>query len=144
MAHKDEGNYGGKHAGETEINPEIAEQIWKKGRDSSLDCATAHEIAAELGVQPAEVGETLDLMEWKITRCQLGLFGYGEPSKLIKPASAVSDAQKEVLEKKAHKGHISCLAVWEAAAALSISRLDSACLCEAMKLKIDGCQLGSF
>lgn len=145
MAHKDEGNYGAKHGGgEVEINHEIAEQIWRKGKDNSLDCAAAHEIAAEMGVQPGEVGETLDLMEWKITRCQLGLFGYGKPSKRIKAAETVLPEQEAVLRKKVNKGGISCLSVWEAAKELSVSRLEAACLCDALELKIKDCQLGSF
>ncbi len=116
MAHKDEGNCGAKHGGgEVDINPEIAELIWKRGTENSLDCANAHKIAAELDVPPADVGKTLDLMEWKITRCQLGLFGYENPSKRIK-----------------------------AAAELSVSRLEAACLCDALDLKIGRCQLGSF
>jgi len=144
MAHKDEGNYGGKHDGEVEIRPEIAEPIWRAGRDSRLDCAGAHKIAEELEVSPAEVGETLDLMEWKITRCQLGLFGYGQPSKLIKAAESVTEEQKQVLSRRSRKNAITCLDLWEAAEELKLGRLETACLCEALGLKIHDCQLGSF
>ncbi len=144
MAREDEGNYGGKHSDEIEINPEIAERIWKYGNEKSIDCIIAHKIAQELDLQPEEIGETLDLMEFKITKCQIGLFGYGAEGKKIKILDDVPEDLEKSLKKRAPDGSLSCLDIWKAAAESNVSRLSAACGAETPGFKIKECQLGAF
>ena len=48
----------------------------KKMKNNRISCAGAHKIASVLHAAPAEVGRTIDLLEARIVKCQLGLFGY--------------------------------------------------------------------
>ena len=46
--------------------------------DKRIACHAVHKIAQELSCSPLKVGQTADLMEVRINRCQLGLFGRGK------------------------------------------------------------------
>ena len=41
----------------------------------SLSCATANQLAQEMGVAPQEIGEMANQLGLRITDCQLGCFG---------------------------------------------------------------------
>ena len=45
-----------------------------------LPCALAFDIAGKNNVAPKEVGVALDVLNIRLTKCQLGLFGY-QPKK---------------------------------------------------------------
>ncbi|MBI9104836.1 MAG: hypothetical protein JEY99_20640 [Spirochaetales bacterium] len=144
MARKDAGNYGEKHPEEIEIDPEIADRIWKGGDKNAIACEIAHKIAEELDVTAEEVGQTIDLMEWKIEKCQLGLFGYGEKKKIIFPLEDIPATLEKAVKKRAPQGYLSCQDLWAAAKEAEATKLDAACAAEGLKLKIRNCQLGSF
>ncbi|MFA7462783.1 MAG: hypothetical protein WCY59_06555, partial [Anaerovoracaceae bacterium] len=84
------------------------------------------------------------LMETRLTRCQLGLFGYTPESRIIKPADAVAPDLEEAIRGALLNGKISCLASWEIAKRFGIARMDVACACETLRIKITSCQLGAF
>ena len=88
MAHSDAGRYAAKHAPGGSPDERIAEEVREKARQGELSCAEAERIGAALGVKLEEVGRTLDLLEIRIGRCQLGLFGYG-PEGEVGPAGGV-------------------------------------------------------
>lgn len=144
MAHEDAGHYAAKHPEEASIDLEIAEQVNAKLVDNRISCADALDIAEALNVSPAEVGVTIDLLEARITKCQLGLFGHSPQKRIVKPAGQVSPELQNVIEKARDEKGLSCLAVWKIAEQFKISRLDVACACEALKVKISSCQLGTF
>ena len=81
MTHEDTGNYAGKRRG-AELNETIAAKIKEKISEKRISCAEAHSIAAELSVAPADVGAVVDLIEVRIIKCQLGLFGYGKEKNI--------------------------------------------------------------
>jgi hypothetical protein len=56
------------------INDKVVEEIKKKAIGGKLPCATARQIADELGVSYRDVGDAADLLRVKITSCQLGCF----------------------------------------------------------------------
>ncbi len=90
MTHEDAGHYAAKHSKETVLDERIAGEIRKTIKDGKVSCAAAHRIAEELGVTPAEVGVTIDLLEARIERCQLGLYGYSPKRRIVEAAEAVS------------------------------------------------------
>ena len=144
MGHEHAGHYAAKHAPGTQLNPQIAELVKQRASEGKITCTNAHRIARELNVPPAEVGVTVDLLEIRISRCQLGLFGYSPKKRIVKPAENVSPKLKDALEEAWKDNRISCFAAWELAKKLTVSRIDIAAACEALHVKLTSCQLGTF
>jgi hypothetical protein len=143
MTHEDAGHYAAKHKG-AKLNEKIAEKVREKMSNDTLSCSAAHVIAEELGVAASEVGVTLDLLEVRIGKCQLGLFGYGEKKRIVKPADKVGPELQKEIENSLVDGHLPCKAVWDIAEKFNMKRLDLANVCEKLNLKINSCQIGSF
>jgi hypothetical protein len=144
MTHEDAGHYSAKHASGEKPDPRIAQEIEGKALDGSITCAAAHEIAGELGVSSAEVGIAIDLLEIRIRRCQLGLFGYSPQKKVVKPAQSIAPELAKAIRDTLVHDRIPCLACWEIAEQFGMARIDVAAACEALEVKISSCQLGSF
>ncbi|BBO87091.1 hypothetical protein [Desulfosarcina ovata] len=144
MTHEDAGHYAAKHPG-GEIDPTIAEAIAAKEKDGKITCSAAHAIAEKHGCTPQTVGMTIDLLEKRIHKCQLGLFGYGDnKEKAIKATSTVAEPLKHAIEKAVDNERISCAAAWTVAKEMNMSKLEISSACEAMGIKITKCQLGAF
>lgn len=144
MTHADAKDYRAKHPPGTEADPLIAAALRSKIRNGGISCAAAHTIAADLKVPPQKVGQALDLLNLRIQKCQLGLFGHHPQKRIIEPAQDVAPPLAAALRERVASGHIACKAVWEIAARLKISRLAAAAACETLKLKVTPCQLGAF
>ena len=147
MTHEDSGHYAAKHPQGTTLNEQIAEMIREKSPGSGLACGMGEKISKELKVEISEVGTTADLLEIKITKCQLGLFGYsGKPNhgKDIQAADSVSDEMKRALDEAAENGVVTCAALWRIADRLGVKRKAVSAACDTLKLKIRVCQLGAF
>jgi hypothetical protein len=144
MSHENAGHYAAKHAPGTQLNSQIAEFVKQRTSDGKITCTNAHRIATELNVSPAEVGVTIDLLESQISKCQLGLFGYGQKKRIVQPAEQVSPELKQAIEEVQTDNCLSCLSSWELAKQFGISRIDIAAACEALGVKIVSCQLGTF
>jgi len=147
MSHEDEGHYGAKHPEGSKADNAAAELIKKYAKDGKINCARAHAIAAECKISPAETGKTIDLLEIRISRCQLGLFGYGtntEKRSIVTPAESVSGEVKEKMGNALKDNKISCLSLWNIAEETGMTRLEVSSACEALGLKICCCQLGAF
>ena len=54
----------------------IVKAVRRKTVDGKITCADAGSIAGKLNVAMSEIGVALDLLGIRITKCQLGLFGY--------------------------------------------------------------------
>ncbi|MBA3011149.1 MAG: hypothetical protein KKF12_14150 [Proteobacteria bacterium] len=143
MTHEDKGHYAGKHPGKP-IDKTISIKITSLAENNNLPCAAAHKAARDLGVSPSDIGIQTDLMEYRISQCQLGLFGYSPEKKKIDPNIEVSKALFTALDKASSDGKISCSQCWEIADTLKIKRLDLGSACEKINLRIKPCQLGAF
>lgn len=142
MTHSDAGNYAAKHQTQS-IPAELKQLIEAALSDNRLSCRQAHQIAAESEFTPSDVGRTADLMEIRLTGCQLGLFGHGKKEKV--QAAASRDAKLEkVLQENLTDGTLPCLTAWQIAAELNFKKTDITAACEAGKIKITPCQLGAF
>jgi hypothetical protein len=147
MTHKDAGKYAAKHPSGTTVNEQIAKAIREKSPGGTLACGAGEKISKVLEVRISEVGITADLLGIKINKCQLGLFGWGEKPNHghdIQPADSVSVEMKSALEEAAENGVVTCAALWRIADSLGEKRKAVSAACEALKLKIRACQLGTF
>ena len=144
MTHEDAGHYAAKHPEGLKPDAKIAEAVEQKVSDKRITCAAAFQIAEKLDVAPARVGTTLDLMEIRLSKCQMGLFGYGPQKKIVKPSENVSPELAEAIKESAADNCITCESCWAVAQKIGCARLEASGACEALKVKIFSCQLGAF
>ena len=144
MTHKDKTNYAKKHSPELKLNPTIAEAVKQAASDDKISCAAAFKVAGKLKVTSGEVGVTLDLLEIPVVKCQLGLFGYGPSKKGVIAAETVYPALEEAIRSSLVKEKLPCASAWEVAVKLNITKREIASACEALKVKISFCLLGTF
>ncbi len=147
MTHEDAGKYALKHPPGTKPNEQIAKAIREKSPGGELACATAEKISKEIKVGMAEVGDAADLLEMKIKKCQLGLFGWGKKpdhGKDIAPADSVPVELRSAVKEAAENGRVTCASAWAIADRLGVERRAVSAACEALGLKIRACQLGAF
>ena len=143
MTHSDKGHYAAKHQGR-EIDEKVSSLIKSLSDENNLNCAMAHKAAQELGVTPGEIGIQTDLLEFRITMCQLGLFGYAGGTKKFDTGFDIPEKMEEVINKASDDGRISCLECWNIAKDLKVRKLDVSSACEKMGLRMKPCQLGAF
>ncbi|MBP8979785.1 MAG: hypothetical protein KBG09_00875 [Syntrophobacterales bacterium] len=141
---KQPGEFKRKHPPDRHVSPEIAAAIGKRKRNDELSCAQAERIARERQVALAEIGVTLDLLEIRIGKCQLGLFGYQPAGKSVTPAPAVAPELESAIRNALVGGRLPCAAAWNIAAEGKLPRKKIAAACEALQIKIKPCQLGAF
>ena len=143
MGHQDKGHFSAKHK-DQRVDKDVAEKIRAKAHNDSITCSAAHQIAKALNLPPSEIGVQIDLLEFRITECQLGLFGYSNGGKRINPEIEISPDLENQLKKKSTNGRISCFSCWDIAGCLKTKRLDVGSACEKNNIRIKPCQLGSF
>jgi hypothetical protein len=144
MVHEDAGHYAAKHPG-AKIDKAIAVAIADKEKQGRITCVAAHGIAKKQACSPKVVGINIDLLEKRIRRCQLGLFGYDlKKKKAVKPAAMVTKTLEAAIRKAMNDNRITCRAAWDLAKELGLTRLEVSSACEAMNVKISSCQLGAF
>jgi hypothetical protein len=102
------------------------------------------ELAGTLKVSAKEVGIAVDLMNFRITKCQLGLFGYHPEKKIATPAESVSEELGVEIQKHGVDGRLPCKTAWDIATRLNLHKMAVSRACEAMGVKIKPCQLGAF
>lgn len=116
--------------------------------DGQLPCPEAFAIARQLDVEPLMVGQAANEANVRISRCQLGLFGYGPKAegrhKIVQPLADVpADRASHILEH-VDGGGITCAALWQVAERLGIRRLEASGAAEALGVRVSHCQLGCF
>lgn len=147
MTHEDARKYALKHPTGTKPNERVTKAIREKSPGGELACAVTEKIAKDLKVGIPEVGVTADLLEMKIKKCQLGLFGWGKKpdhGKDVQAADFVSAEMKNALEKVTENGAVTCSAAWAIADRLGTERKAVSAACDTLRLKIRKCQLGAF
>jgi hypothetical protein len=116
--------------------------------DGQLPCNHAFAIAQMLDIEPLQVGFAANEAEIRISRCQLGLFGYGPKAegkhKIVHPMEDVPERLAARLRTGANGENITCKVVWDAADKLGYKRIEASSAVEAMGLKVSRCQLGCF
>ena len=143
MTHEDAGNYALKRQGAV-LDETVAASIKERITDNTISCADAHAIAIKLKVSPAEIGAAIDLLEVRICRCQLGLFGYGGKKKIPDLPGPVNPEMESAIRSSVVNGRIACATAWEIAKRFAVSKATVSAVCDMIKVKISACQLGSF
>ncbi len=145
MTHKDEGRYAEKHGNRAQLDQVITEAIRRRSREGKLSCVAAFRIAEEMNIKPSEVGQVIDLLEMKIIKCQLGLFGHEKGKRLIvKPSETVPPDLEEALRAGLVNGRLPCATAWDIAKRFDLVKMDVTSACERLNLRIGQCQLGAF
>lgn len=144
MTHSDAGNYKAKHSSDEKINESVGRAVEKKSIDGMITCADAEIIAGALKVTMRDVGLAVDLMEIRINKCQLGLFGYSPEKMIVRPADSVPDALEKSLREALVSGRLPCESAWNIAVQFGIPRMEVSAACETLKIKVKPCQLGAF
>jgi len=144
MSRKDSGHFTDKHPEGTVADPAVVSALAPHVSNGVVTCAAAHGIADDLKVAPPEVGVAIDLQEYRISKCQLGLFGYEPDKKCIKPSDNVESGLENALKQSAADTSVSCLETWQIARRLDIKRMAVSAACEALGIKVKPCQLGAF
>jgi hypothetical protein len=131
-----------------DMDESLHEAMLNRLEDGRLPCNQAFAIAQILGLEPLHVGLTANEEGMRISRCQLGLFGYGPKAegkhKIVDTMEDVPERLAARLRSEARQDGITCSGVWRAADGLGIRRMEASSACEAMGIKVTRCQLGCF
>jgi hypothetical protein len=133
-----------KHGPDAQPDRVIKNEILKRTHKNEIPCAVAFKIAKDLQVSPNAVGMTADLMNCRLVKCQLGLFGYHPQKKIVTPQHTVTEDLKNAISEALVQGRLSCKSAWDIANRFNIRKMNVSGACEAMGIKIKYCQLGAF
>ncbi|MBN1625738.1 MAG: hypothetical protein JW944_04375, partial [Deltaproteobacteria bacterium] len=128
----------------TKIDPVLAEIIKNTASEGKLPCAVAFKIAEDAGATPAEVGVALALLDIKISKCRMGIFGYGKNKKFIKSMENVPPSMEKAIRENIRDAKITCRDAWNIAERLGTGKMEVASACERLGIKVSSCQLGAF
>lgn len=125
---------------------DLDSRLMDRLRDGQLPCAFAFQLAAEMGLAPGEIGAAADRLGVRISRCQLGLFGYKPFGRkgLLQRFEEVPGDVVVSLKASATDGAIPCAALWRIAEEHGLPRVAAACAAETLDLQVTPCQLGCF
>ena len=133
-----------KHTKDSKPDPEIKDELLKNAKGGEIPCALAFKIAKKQKVSLGKVGKNIDLLEFKLVKCQLGLFGYSSVKKIVKSNPSASPDLKKAIQDALTEGKLSCEKALDIAKRFKVSKMQVSGACEAMGLKIKPCQLGAF
>jgi hypothetical protein len=126
------------------MDQKTREAILERVRADRLSCARAFEIAHDLGAAPRLVGRVATERDVHLVRCQLGLFGYENPKRIVQAAEHVSTDTEQAIQEGLVLGKLPCAVAWAISARLGIARLDVANAAEKLGVRLSDCQLGAF
>ncbi len=129
--------------------------------NGQLSCEVAHSIAGAQGASPQSVRKQVDDLGIRISRCQLGLFGYAKekgmpgfraareavrgaaPGAVGKMAPIPEEVAAAVREA-CSDDEITCADLWKIGHDHNVSRFEIGCIAETLELSVKRCQLGCF
>ena len=136
--------YASKHPPSAVLEERLAAALGEKIKEGLISCAAAHGVAQRLACDPTDIGQALDLMEVRLSRCQLGLFGYQPEKRIVKKADQWDAGLEKEIRAALRDGCLPCSDAWAIADRRQLSRLAVANVCEALAIKVRPCQLGAF
>jgi hypothetical protein len=129
---------------DTVVDPLLRDALLKHAAGGRLPCAVAFDIAKRLSVLPDAIGLAADLLEVRLAKCQLGLFGYHPKKSIVKPAASVAPELEEAILASLVNDRLPCKSAWDIAKEFGVHKMKVSAACDAMKIKIRPCQLGAF
>jgi len=133
-----------RHGPGAVVDPVLRDALLNRASEGELPCAVAFEVAKELGMLPESVGEAADLLELRLVKCQLGLFGYRPEKSIVKPAASVSPELEKAILAGLVNDRLPCKTAWDIANEFRIRKMKVSGACDAMGIKIKPCRLGAF
>ncbi len=137
-------NFAKKHGPDAKPNSLIKEKILKRTNNNELSCTAAFEIGEELHVAVDALGVTADLLNFKMVKCQLGLFGYPLKKQIVQPKNTSNKDLKDAITEALVAGVLPCKSAWDIASRFKVHKLNITEICEFMGIRIKNCQLGAF
>jgi hypothetical protein len=130
------------------MDERLHQAMLERLEDGQLPCNQAHAVAQNLSVDPLTVGRAANDADIRISRCQLGLFGYGRKAegkhKIVHAMDKVPERLAARIRAAVEGDGITCTEVWMIADGLGYPRIEASSAVEAMGLKVSRCQLGCF
>ncbi len=123
---------------------DVKDAVLEHARDNELPCALAFDISKKLGVPPEDVGAMADVLGVRLSKCQMGLFGYRPEKKIVKVRQTDDATLTADIRQSLADGKLSCIDAWALAGRHNLSKLGISGVCEGMGIKISRCQLGAF
>ena len=136
--------FSDKHGLAASVDDSIKDRVLADAKKDELPCAVAFKIADELETTPAEVGKAVDLLDFRLVKCQLGLFGYKPDKKIVKAKFSEDSELEKAIRAALSDEKLACRDAWDIARQFQISKMAVSNACEALKIKIKPCQLGAF
>ena len=133
-----------KHGSDAQVDPTAKKIIEKNAKNGEVTCAAAFRIADELKISPADVGIAIDLLDFKLIKCQLGLFGYVPDKKAVKAKPSGNQQMDDAIRAALVEAKLTCYDAWEIARRFAVSKMAVSAACEDLNIKIKPCQLGAF
>ncbi len=133
--------YASKHF-KKEINSIVAREITESVTNDCISCKKSHYISDNLVINIKTIGFNIDLLEIKINRCQLKLFGCSNSKR--KPIKIINSTLKLQILKKERNGKLKCKDAWNIAEMMNIKKNHVSAACETLGIRISSCQLGAF
>jgi len=144
MSRSTKKSFSEKHKSDQKPDEFIQKEILKRVKDDAIACAVAFDIAELLNVPPDRVGRSVDLMNIRLAKCQLGLFGYPPKKKIVEPAANMDPELSDAIRRGLADDRLPCRNAWEIAVRFGVPKMAISGVCEAMGIKIKPCQLGAF
>jgi hypothetical protein len=123
---------------------EIQRKIVQRAKEGELPCAVAFDAAKQLNISPAEVGQYADRAKLRLTKCQLGLFGYQPEKRLVTPVDVVVPELEAAIKTELVNGRLPCKSAWMLAEKFGVRKMAVSGACETLGIKIKPCQIGAF
>lgn len=126
------------------VDPALKSFILDRIEAGEMSCKQAFDIADEFTTPVGKIGKTIDLLNIKLIKCQLGLFGYKPKKKALKPLRAADPDLKNAIIDALTDGKLSCRRAWEISSQFNVSKITVSSTCDYLGVKIGDCQLGAF
>ncbi len=144
MSQNQEKSFAAKHVPDAAVDKDLQAAIAERVSTGEIPCAVAFDMVQQLKTTPAEIGKTIDLLNIRLAKCQLGLFGYQPDKKIVKPAETIEPQIEALIREALVDNCLSCQKAWEIAARLGRRKMIVSSTCEALSIKVKPCQLGAF
>lgn len=122
----------------------ISEKVNQESRNGALSCAAAFRLSDLFDISKQEVGFYADSLNLKLSKCRIGLFGYGKGVKLVKELDSIDETLEKRVGALLADGILTCENVFRIADEFKVSLVDVGSVCQTKGIKIKHCQLGAF
>lgn len=125
---------------------EVEDAIRESLLDGRLPCKRAFDLASKLDLSPSNVRQAADEVDARISRCQLGLFGFEDlgEKRLVRALPKITESIEDRIRAALIDGCLPCATAWRIAEEEALPRFLIGCACDTLEVRIAPCQLGCF